>query len=177
MEESNFSPEHELEHLVDSSVFLVPGGREDTWLTLRTRCRHVNEKMLKTWPAIWICPWDFKSCPCPKDMSRTSPTKQRSMDVPKKTCAQGQKIILFNAATQDVEYFHICKWKVSNVTFKNYQIFEENLGCGIARDKWIIWFSQTKLKTCQNKSIKMSHIICNKIRKMFFQMRLMIWSN
>ncbi len=47
------------------------GGREDMWLTLRTSCRHMNEKMHKIWPAIQFCPWDFRTCPCPKNMSRT----------------------------------------------------------------------------------------------------------
>ncbi len=49
--------------------FLVPGEREDTCLTLRICCQHMNEKMHKIWPAIWFYPWDFRTCPHPKDIS------------------------------------------------------------------------------------------------------------
>ncbi len=53
--------------------FLVPGGREDMWLTARTHCRHANEKMNKIWLAIQFCPWDFRTCSQASDMSGTSP--------------------------------------------------------------------------------------------------------
>ncbi len=51
------------------SLFFLLSG---TWLTLRTCCGHVTEqKMHKIWLAIWFCPWDFRTCPHPWDMSRT----------------------------------------------------------------------------------------------------------
>ncbi len=33
-------------------------------------CGHMTEqKMYKIWPAIWLCPWDFRTCPHLLDMS------------------------------------------------------------------------------------------------------------
>ncbi len=62
-------PKINLEDLVDSWVFLVPGRNEDVWLTATTCWRHVSEQKMHTiWLAIRLCPWDFKICPCPEDM-------------------------------------------------------------------------------------------------------------
>ncbi len=51
----------------------VLGGSEDTWLTARACCGHVHEKLNKIWLVIGLCPWDFRTCLCPEDMTGTWP--------------------------------------------------------------------------------------------------------
>ncbi len=71
IEELNLSSEHKIGRFGWFASFLAPGGREDMWLNPRICCRHMTEQNLRK-NVLPICPWDFRTCPHPKNMSGTS---------------------------------------------------------------------------------------------------------